>query len=178
MGIASGLIVPFAADGPFPPPPSDPGGHPHAGTGPDRVSTQPNVLLVDDDASYVCVISRALNQCGIQIQLRVAADGEQALSILGQSETGGEHELPSLILLDWNLPGVSGAEVLAYARESRRLMNVPVLVVTSTDAPMDVREIARLGATARFRKPTNLDAYLELKTILLEALAKPPEPRS
>jgi len=178
MGITSGLIFPFAVGGSIPPPPFDPTGEQKLGEGADRSSSIPIVLLVEDKASDVYVIGQALKQCGIQIHLQVASDGEQALSMLRQSEVGGEHELISLILLDWNLPGVTGAEVLAYARQSGRLRNVPVVVVTSTDSPTDVGEIRRLGATAHFRKPTNLDAYLDLKTIVLGVLPRPPQPPS
>jgi CheY-like chemotaxis protein len=174
MGSVSGLILPFAVNDSFPPPSSNSAGDPKLDPATNRGASLPIVLLVEDNASDVYVISRALKECGIQLHLRVAADGEQALSILQQSEAGGEQELPSLILLDWNPPGISGAEVLAYTRESGRLMNVPVVVVTSTDSPMDVRQITKLGATAHFRKPTNPDAYLDLKTIVLNALSKPP----
>ncbi len=134
----------------------------------------PFVLLVEDNAPDVYIISRVLKQCGVPLNLQVASDGEQALTILREAETGSGHGQPSLILLDWNLPGVSGAEVLAYTRQSGHLRDVPVIVVTSTNAPRDVAEMTRLRATAHFRKPTDLDAYLDLKTIVLATLRKPP----
>jgi hypothetical protein len=67
MGIASGLISYVAADGPLPPPPFDPAGGPNVDAGPDRGSSLPIVLLVEDNASDVYIISRALKQCGIRI---------------------------------------------------------------------------------------------------------------
>lgn len=143
----------------------------------DHKTVRPIVLLVEDNLSDVKVIATVLRQCGIPVDLHVSSDGEEAISVLSRSG-GSQDRLPSLILLDWNLPRVSGSEVLAHIRQSDRLSKIPVVVVTSTNSPSDVGEIKRLGATAHFRKPTDLDAYLSLKTIVAELLSKSPQTSS
>jgi CheY-like chemotaxis protein len=115
-----------------------------------------------------------LKQSGIRIDIQVASDGEQALAILKRSEENPEDSCPTLILLDWNLPKVSGAEVLAYVRQSARWQNIPVVVVTSSNSPADVEQLRRLGATVHFLKPTDLDAYLELRRIVRGLLPEAP----
>lgn len=174
MGTTSEVIRPFAKpEGPFRPPP-DAAGDDQSSQGAERQS-ESSVLLIEDNPSDVKIITQALGQTGIRMRIDVASDGEQALSFLAQLEECAKGRLPSVILLDWNLPRVSGPEVLGYIRQSDRLSGIPVVVVTSTNSAADVREIRKLGANAHFRKPTDLDAYLALKTVVLELLSEPPE---
>jgi two-component system, chemotaxis family, response regulator Rcp1 len=142
---------------------------------PDKQPVRISVLLVEDNPSDIHVISKALRASGISFDLEVASDGEQALSRLSKSVVSGNRQAPAIILLDWNLPRVSGSDVLAYVRRNETLRNIPVVVVTSTNSTADLKEMSKLGANAHFRKPTDLDAYLELKTIVLDLLSKPPK---
>jgi CheY-like chemotaxis protein len=128
------------------------------------------VLLIEDNQSDVYVIRQVLKACGVPINLIVAADGEEALSILEALPGAIPVPQPSLILLDWNLPRISGAEILTYVRKSERWRNTPVVIVTSTSSPDEMISINTLGATGYFRKPTDLDAYLALGKIILDAL--------
>ena len=175
MATGIGYKLPLGANESSPPP-ALPGLATDKNTGakPLRKTAVPLVLLVEDNSSDVYIISKVLKECGTPIDLRVAADGEQALAILRSFEDLAKSDRPSVILLDWNLPRISGAEVLAYARRSEHWRNVPIAVVTSTNSPVDVREINRLGATAHFRKPTDLDAYLDLRQIVLGMLPDSP----
>lgn len=179
MGTAFEIFPFVKPDRPLPPS----GGHECDQRARERTESQtiPSVLLIEDNPSDVHVIRRALRQSGIQMQIQVMSDGEQALSFLAQfespeqSEGGHGQDPPSLILLDWNLPRVSGPDLLAYIRRSDSLRGIPVVVVTSTNSPADVAEMRRLKANAHFRKPTDLDAYLALKAIVLDLLSEPPE---
>lgn len=140
--------------------------------GRERQKSSGMVLLVEDNASDVQIIRRVLEQCGRPVDVRVVRDGEQALDMLKHWEDTSSRPRPFLILLDWNLPRVSGADVLAYARHSQYWKAVPIVVVTSTDSRAEIGQITAAGATAHFRKPTDLDAYLDLNQIVLEALSK------
>jgi CheY-like chemotaxis protein len=84
-----------------------------------------NVLLVDDNASDVRLFREALNSCPTQLLVRLAADGEAALNLLFQ-----EHYEPDLIILDLNLPKISGYEVLRRVKESP-LQQTPIVVFSS-----------------------------------------------
>jgi CheY-like chemotaxis protein len=132
----------------------------------------PVVLLVEDNASDVYVIRQVLKKCEASVDLVVAGDGEEALSILQSPADETQTREPSLVLLDWNLPRISGAEILAHIRNSERWGNTPVIIVTSTSSPAELDEIKRLGATAYFQKPTDLDAYMNLSNVMVESLPK------
>jgi CheY-like chemotaxis protein len=156
------------SNAPFPNPPS-----PAVGTNEESLGRPPSpaILLVEDNSSDVYVIRQVLKRCGLPISLRVAVDGEEALAMI-QRTTG---PLPSLVLLDWNLPRVSGAEVLFQLRQSEGWRDIPVVIVTSTSSPTELTEMMRLGATGHFRKPTDLDAYLDLGNLIRKTLAKAAE---
>jgi CheY-like chemotaxis protein len=174
METGSGLPSAASEKGPFPQPPPDAGGEKKVGAQRERGSFWPTVLLIEDNAADVYVISRALNECGIPIDLKVFTDGEEVWSVLQDAEARGGRQIPSLILLDWNLPKVSGAEILSFLYRSTLLRDIPVVVITSTNSPEEVRQIKKFGAV-HFRKPNDLDAYLDLKTIVLQVLLKPPQ---
>ncbi len=172
MGIASELL-PYSLAGDFPPVPPNSARRRTLRARPQARSSKPTILLVEDNASDVHVIKLALMTCGIEMDVAVASDGEIALAMLEEAANAGD-QWPALILLDWNLPRVSGAEILAYTREVEQLRSVPVVVVSSATSPMEIKEFERLGATAHFPKPTDLDAYLGLRTIVLDVLGRPP----
>jgi two-component system, chemotaxis family, response regulator Rcp1 len=130
----------------------------------------PIILLVEDNPSDVYVIRLALKKCETPVHLIVASDGEEALSIL-QAQADETRTRPSLILLDWNLPRISGAEILAHIRDSERWGNIPVIIVTSTSSPAELAEIERLGARY-FRKPTDLATYMSLSSVIVESLSR------
>lgn len=69
---------------------------------------------------------------------------------------------PDVVMLDWRMPGTSGAEALAAIRKERSLVGLPVFVFTSSDAPADVREAHELGCTAYLQKPPGMSEYVQL----------------
>jgi CheY-like chemotaxis protein len=133
------------------------------------------ILLVEDNSSDVYVIRQVLKRSGMPVSLQVAVDGEEALSLIQETDEQGSRPVPSMVLLDWNLPRASGAEVLSELRKSDRWKDVPVVIVTSTSSPAEIAEMDRLGAAAHFRKPTDLDAYLGLADLIRLTLSKAAE---
>jgi CheY-like chemotaxis protein len=85
---------------------------------------------------------------------------------------GGGGPCPDVILLDLNLPKADGATVLAEFRKREECAHTPVIIVTSSDAQADRARVAKLGVTRYFRKPTDLNAYLQLGAIVREAAEK------
>lgn len=100
-------------------------------------------------------------------------DGEEALAWLARFDGDAETQTPALILLDLNLPKRTGMEVLRALRQGERWREVPVMVVSSSDNEADRREVARLGATAYFRKPSDLDEFLQLGHAVGRLLQRP-----
>jgi CheY-like chemotaxis protein len=139
------------------------------------------VLLIEDNPTDVYVIKQVLKQSGLEQGLQVATDGAQAMdlwqSIQAQHETqngtqNDAHQMcPTLVLLDLNIPKVSGREILARIRSSPHCGSVPVVVVTSSDSPEDLAAIRALNASAYFRKPIDLSDFMELGKIIAQTLA-------
>ena len=88
------------------------------------------------------------------------SNGDAAIRHLG--ECGQRHRRPELLLLDWRMPGRSGAEVLAWARAQPHLVGLPILVVSGVAFPEDRQLAARLGADGYLLKPTDLAGYQTL----------------
>ncbi len=109
------------------------------------------VYLVEDDPDHVMIISRAIRESGQQTEIDTADDGEVALATLRASESP-----PDLILLDINMPGMSGIDVLAAVKADPRLARVPVVMLTSSELPADVARAYELGASGYISKPSYL----------------------
>ena len=138
-----------------------------------RAATLPlRILLVEDNPADVLVTKEVLKQFGIPFELQTASDGAEAISLLELYETNLTELRPGLVLLDLNLPKVPGAEVLSHLRDREWSKRIPVVVVTSSDSPSDLNAIRNIGATAYFRKPTSLSAYMQLGRVILEVLPR------
>lgn len=114
---------------------------------PDR----PVILVVDDDAPILILMRNLLREFGFEPV--AAASGTQALE-------EARRRKPDLILLDRNMPGMSGDEVLRAMRTDEPLSSVPVLMLTGE--PMEPDEIARVGANAAVLKPFDVPALVKM----------------
>jgi len=128
------------------------------------------VLLVEDNPTDVFVIKEAIERSGLDLNLRVASNGQEALQYLQDLARAEKPSCPALVLLDLNLPKVGGIEVLRKLRNSSPCSRTPVIVVTSSTAEADRAAVRRLGAEAYFEKPTSLTAYMELAEIVKRIL--------
>jgi len=124
------------------------------------------VWLIEDSATDVFVIKDVLRACALELDLRVMSDGDSALSLLRSVEDNERSEAPGLILLDLNVPKVHGIEVLSALRKARRCSKAPVIVVTSSDSPSDLKAIRDLGVKAYFKKPQDLDEFMKLTDVI------------
>jgi CheY-like chemotaxis protein len=127
-------------------------------------------LLVEDNPTDAFVIKGVLKECGLEYQLHVAADGETALAFLRDLEGDARAACPALVLLDLNLPKISGLQVLSLIRKGQRCNKMPVVIVTSSDSAIDRAATRALGATAYFRKPSDLDGFSELCNVIRRVL--------
>jgi len=117
-----------------------------------------DILLVEDNPSYVELTLRALEDISHgDLQVEVAGSGERALEIL----KANGHRGPRLIILDISLPKMSGHEVLRRIREDARAPFLPVVMLSSSKRPEDVRESYRLGANGYAQRPLNFNSYIE-----------------
>jgi two-component system response regulator len=122
------------------------------------------ILLVEDNASDEKLTALAFKKCGVSNELVVVRDGAAALDYLFAS---GEHAgrdarvLPTVVLLDLQLPKLSGLEVLRRIRADERTKLLPVVVLTASKEEEDVLRSYSLGANAYVRKPVVFAEFAE-----------------
>jgi CheY-like chemotaxis protein len=117
-----------------------------------------SVLLVEDNPADVVLIRETLKNAGVAVDLASVDNGHAALERLYRG-LEGSLALPSLVILDLNIPGLSGKDVLARIRADARLRTFPVIVLTTSSAERDIRESYAGGANAYVTKPLGLDAF-------------------
>ena len=105
-------------------------------------------LIIDDNRQTADALRQMLDVLGVEA--RVAYGSSPAISLL-------QPMTPHLILLDINMPGVDGLEILLFLRREPRLARVPVIVITSDDQPETRERVMKDGATAVLIKPATLD---------------------
>jgi CheY-like chemotaxis protein len=127
-------------------------------------------MLVEDNKADVFLMREALEAAKIAASLQVATDGEMALQYIDELNADDSGCCPALVLLDLNLPKISGIEVLEYLRRSHKCRNSRVVVISSSDSVKDRAEAACMGADAYFRKPSGYEAYLKIGEIAKDLL--------
>ena len=96
-----------------------------------------NLLLVEDDDDHAALIRRGLRNSDLSLNITHVVDGVDAVDYLNGRDAYTEGALPDLILLDLNLPRMNGHEVLTYIKSDPALRAIPVIVLTTSDAPVD-----------------------------------------
>jgi chemotaxis family two-component system response regulator Rcp1 len=119
------------------------------------------VLHVEDNAGDVRLIAEALRESGIAIEVFVVPDGSQAMEFLRREARFTGAQRPDLILLDLNLPRKGGREVLAEIKRDLALKTIPVVVLSTSSAPLDIAEAYELHANCYVTKPVDLQGLFE-----------------
>jgi CheY-like chemotaxis protein len=119
------------------------------------------IVIVEDNPADVVLVWEALQAHGIAYDLETYERGEDALAGLARHAAGELLPTPALVLLDWNLPAIGGADVLRAIRESGEFRCLPVAVLTSSGSPTDRAEAMRLGATRYIQKPMGFDEFID-----------------
>ena len=121
------------------------------------------ILLVEDSPDDVELTRIAFAEAGIDDLLQVARDGTEALDYLfarGRHAGRDPADLPSLVLLDLNLPRLDGREVLQAIRADAAMHALPVVVLTTSTEPFDIDASSALGANGYIRKPVDFDQFV------------------
>jgi len=117
------------------------------------------VLLVEDSPGDVRLTQEAFSEANKSIHLHVAADGVEAIAFLRHEGVHARAPRPDLILLDLNLPKMDGREVLAHIKEDADLKLIPTVILTTSDAEVDIVKSYQLQANCYLTKPVQLDAF-------------------
>jgi CheY-like chemotaxis protein len=124
------------------------------------------IFLVEDNYGDVILAKKAFTEGRLANHITVANDGVQALAMLRREAGYESTPSPDIILLDLNLPKKSGKEVLAEIKEDDKLKHIPVVILTSSRAELDVVKSYNLHANSYIIKPVSLDQFSEVvKTI-------------
>jgi CheY-like chemotaxis protein len=125
--------------------------------------TTPAVILhVENDSDDVFITQRAFKKAGVPNPIHAVQNGEEAMAyLLGEKQFSNrsEYPLPTVILLDWNMPLMSGSDVLAWLRGQGSLKRIPVVVLTSSSNERDMLAAYELGANGFMVKPRTHDMF-------------------
>jgi CheY-like chemotaxis protein len=128
------------------------------------------VLLVEDNPADVLLLREALKDRSIQAEVFVINDGQKAVDFIDKADAEAGPR-PHFVILDLNLPKKSGQEVLRHIRSTRTLADLPVIVLSSSDAPRDREAAVQLGAVQYIRKASNLKDLAAIGVLLERVLA-------
>ncbi|MBN1413859.1 MAG: response regulator [Bacteroidales bacterium] len=123
-----------------------------------------SILLVEDNEDHALLVIRKLKAFQIANIITHLEDGEQALKYLANAKQ--EKKLPHLILLDLRLPKVDGLEVLSHIKTNPDYLDIPVVILTTSDAETDIVKAYHLHANSYLVKPVNFKNFTELMEIL------------
>ena len=122
----------------------------------------PIILLIEDSDEDYVAFSRSMDRTGLKHTLHRCRDGDEALEFLflrGRHANRETAPRPSLILLDLNLPGTDGREVLARVKQDEQLRAIPIVVLTSSDNPRDVSGCYEQGANGYQVKSVDYERF-------------------
>lgn len=122
------------------------------------------VLLVEDNAGDAVLIRQILADASVAVNLHIARDGEQAITILSDA-----HFHPGLIILDLNIPRISGSALL----ERWKTLDTPVVVFSSTSSERERERALALGAREFIQKPSDLDGFTQAVNGIVERYGGP-----
>jgi CheY-like chemotaxis protein len=127
-----------------------------------RMKKDLNVLLIEDNLIEVMKMKRTISFLELEHILAVANNGEEALAALEDKS-----KIPDLILLDLNMPKVSGIEFLTILKNTDSIKHIPTVILTTSDNQKDLEECYRLGVSGYVLKPLKYDDYVEkIKNVL------------
>ncbi|WP_454060971.1 response regulator [Candidatus Nitrospira salsa] len=132
----------------------------------------PVILIVEDEDGHAALIERNLERSGVTYKSMRLRDGQEALDFLFQRGEGAVRiqNCPYILLLDINLPKVSGLEVLRQIKSHTELRKIPVTILSTTDDPQDVALCYALGCSYYITKPTEPEVFKSVITRLGQLL--------
>jgi CheY-like chemotaxis protein len=119
------------------------------------------ILLVEDSPEDFETTKRAFRRSGLKNPILRCADGDEALDFLFQRGSHADSPRPGVILLDLNLPGTDGREVLSEIKASDDLKQIPVIVLTTSSDERDVQACYKAGASSYIQKPVDVEGFMK-----------------
>ena len=119
------------------------------------------IVMIEDDEGHARLIERNIRRAGISNNVRHFSDGTTALEFLFNGIEGPNMNGPALILLDLNLPDMSGTDILPKIKSQPKLKRTPVVGLTTTDDKTEIQRCYDLGANVYVTKPVDYEAFAD-----------------
>ncbi len=120
-----------------------------------------NIVMIEDDEGHARLIEKNIRRAGVTNEIKHFTDGTSALAFLYDAEDGPAKNGPALVLLDLNLPDMSGTDILTRMKSDGPLKRTPVVVLTTTDDKVEIQRCYDLGANVYITKPVNYDSFAQ-----------------
>ena len=117
------------------------------------------VLLVEDNEADIILTSEILASVGIDQAIKVTRDGAEAIQFIKKEGPFENEHTPDLVLLDINLPKISGKEVLSFIKKHDAYKSIPVIIYTSSEMEKDVIECYDAGAELYLNKSHSMESF-------------------
>jgi CheY-like chemotaxis protein len=119
------------------------------------------IIMVEDDEGHARLIEKNIRRAGVTNEIVPFADGASALAyLLGPDGTGKDNAgRPLLMLLDLNLPDMTGVDLLKVVKENEYLRRAPVVILTTTDDQREIQRCYDLGCNVYITKPVNYEGF-------------------
>lgn len=117
------------------------------------------IIMIEDDAGHARLIEKNVRRAGISNRIVHFTDGTSALDYIFHSADGPNVNGPALILLDLNLPDMSGTDILAQIKAAPGIRRTPVVVLTTTDDKLEIERCYDLGCNVYITKPVNYENF-------------------
>ena len=121
-----------------------------------------DILLVEDNPGDARLTLEAFKEAGVASRMSLVNDGVRAMSYLRREEPYQEARTPDIVLLDLNMPRKGGREVLADMKSDPQLKHIPVIVLSTSEAPTDIAAAYDLYATSYIVKPSDFGHFTEV----------------
>jgi CheY-like chemotaxis protein len=127
----------------------------------ERMSKPVTIIMIEDDEGHARLIERNIRRSGVNNEIKPFTNGTEAIDYLfGPDGTGSIHKNEALlVLLDLNLPDMSGIDILRRVKENRYLKYAPVVVLTTTDDEHEIKRCYELGCNVYITKPVNYESF-------------------
>ena len=120
-----------------------------------------SIVMIEDDEGHARLIEKNIRRAGILNDIKHFMDGTSALDYLYNHKDGPALNGPALVLLDLNLPDVSGTDILAKIKGAGALKRTPVVVLTTTDDKVEIQRCYDLGCNVYITKPVNYENFAQ-----------------
>jgi len=120
-----------------------------------------NIIMIEDDDGHARLIERNIRRAGISNTIHHFTDGTSALEFIFNGSEGPILNGPAMVLLDLNLPDMSGTDILTRIKSVDKLKRTPVVVLTTTDDKVEIQRCYDLGCNVYITKPVNYESFAD-----------------